>query len=92
MKPGACRLGLIGLLAAMPVAQAWPAIKTAQQAAAAVARQQAVVDRLRKNVKAQESDSQAAAAKLKRQDAEIAALQRQLQAVQRSEKAAAAGP
>lgn len=88
---GAHGLVLIGLLAAVPSWAGASAIKPVPAARAAMARQQAEVRRLQKDVTAQESDSRAAAEKLRQQDAEIAELRRQLQAAQRTGKVAGAG-
>ena len=94
---GAHGLVLIGLLAAVPswanasAIQPVPAARPTHQRAGVIARQQAEVQRLQKDVTAQESDSRAAAEKLRQQDAEIAELRRQLQAAQRTGKAAGEG-
>jgi len=65
--------------------------KAVRKQAAAVARQRAEVQRLQRDVAAQESGSHAAAQRLKQQDEEIAELQRQLQAAQSSGAAAGRG-
>ncbi|MFK2875556.1 hypothetical protein [Rhodanobacter hydrolyticus] len=90
MRRGACSWVLAGLLiVAGPVCAQTHG--SARQVATAVARQQAEVQRLQKDVAKQESGSQAAAEKLRRQDAEIAELRRQLQAVQQAREAVGKG-
>jgi hypothetical protein len=97
VRRGLYWLTLAGILAVMPLwARAQPstdthASKAVRKQTAAVARQRAEVQRLQRDVAAQESGSHAAAERLKQQDAKIAELQRQLQAAQPSGAAAGQG-
>ena len=97
MRRGLYWLALAGALAAAPPwacaqqSTGTPAFKAVHKQAAAVARQRAEVQRLQRDVAAQESGSHAAAQRLKQQDAEIAELQRQLQAAQPPGAAAGKG-
>jgi len=97
VRRGLCWLALAGVLAVTPL---WAsaqqsadghASKAVRKQTAAVSRQRAEVQRLQRDVAAQESGSRAAAERLKQQDAEIAELQRQLQTAQQSGAAAGKG-
>jgi uncharacterized protein HemX len=97
VRRGLYWLALAGLLAVTPLwARAQQsadahASKAVRKQTAAVARQRAEVQRLQRDVAAQESGSRAAAERLKQRDAEIAELQRQLQTAQQSGAAAGKG-